>query len=113
MIPETFNFELVSDNDVKKEIENLHAKKSSSYGSIPGSILTLFRTGLLVAALMDEGEGGGKKAPILKICHTYPTIMKLGTFIPYLKKTQEIYESRDTSLEFYRHQHFFIGNWQI
>ena len=35
MIPETFNFELVSDNDVKKEIENLHTKKSSSYGSIP------------------------------------------------------------------------------
>ena len=89
MIPETFNFELISDNDVKKEIENLHIKKSSLYGSIPGSILTLFRTSLLGAALTDEG-GGGKKAPLLKICHTYPTIMKLGTFIPYLKKTQEI-----------------------
>ena len=66
MIPETFNFELVSDNDVKKEIENLHAKKSSSYGSIPGSILTLFRTGLLGAALMDEGEGGAKRPTSLK-----------------------------------------------
>ena len=35
-----------------------------------------------------------------KICHTYSTTMKLGTVIPYPKKTQKIYESRDTSLEF-------------
>ena len=34
------------------------------------------------------------------ICHTYPTMMKLGTVIPYLKKIQKIYESRDTPLEF-------------
>ena len=45
-------------------------------------------------------EGGGKKAPLPKICHTYPTIMKLGTVIPYPKKIQKIYESRDTPLEF-------------
>ena len=31
---------------------------------------------------------GAKKAPIPKICHTYPTIMKLGTVISYLKKIQ-------------------------
>ena len=31
-----------------------------------------------------------------KICHTYPTTMKLGTVIPYPKKIQKIYESRDT-----------------
>ena len=41
-----------------------------------------------------------KKAPLSKICHTYPAIMKLGTVIPYLKKIQKIYESRDTPLEF-------------
>ena len=41
---------------------------------------------------------GGKKAP--KICHTYPTVMKLGTVIPYPKKIQKIYESRDTPLDF-------------
>ena len=30
--------------------------------------------------------GSGAKRPLLpKICHTYPTIMKLGTVIPYLK----------------------------
>ena len=45
-----------------------------------------------------HGGGGGKKASLPKICHTYATTMKLGTFIPYLKNTQEIYESHDTSL---------------
>ena len=35
-----------------------------------------------------------------KIYHTYPTMMKLGTVIPYLKKIQKLYESRDTPLEF-------------
>ena len=33
-----------------------------------------------------------------KICHTYLTMMKLGTVIPYLKKIQKIYKSRDTPL---------------
>ena len=44
--------------------------------------------------------GGAKKAPLPKICHTYPTMMKLDTVIPYPKKIQKIYESRDTPLEF-------------
>ena len=42
---------------------------------------------------------GGKKAHLLKICHTYPAIMKLGTVIPYLKKIQKIFESRDVILK--------------
>ena len=33
-------------------------------------------------------EGGGK-APLSKICRTYPTMMKLGTVIPYLQKIQK------------------------
>ena len=33
---------------------------------------------------------GGQKGPLPKICHTYPTMMKLGTVIPYLKKIQKI-----------------------
>ena len=37
---------------------------------------------------------------------THPTMMKLGTVIPYLKKMQKIYESRDTSPEFCSHQYF-------
>ena len=47
-----------------------------------------------------SGEGAAKRAPLPKICHTYPTMMKLGTVIPYPKKIQKIYESRDTPLEF-------------
>ena len=45
-------------------------------------------------------EGGGQKDLPSKICQTYPTMMKLGTVIPYLKKTQKIYESRNAPLEF-------------
>ena len=51
--------------------------------------------------LMDEEGGKGvKKALFPKICHTYPTMMKLGTVTPYLKKIQNMYKSRDTPLEF-------------
>ena len=45
----------------------------------------------------DHGWGG---APLSKICHTYAAIMKLGTVIHYLKKIYNIYESRNTHLEF-------------
>ena len=31
-------------------------------------------------------RGRGSKSPLPKICHTYPTMMKLGTVTPYLKK---------------------------
>ena len=34
--------------------------------------------------------------PLPKICHTYPTMMKLGTVIPYLTKILKNYELRDT-----------------
>ena len=45
--------------------------------------------------------GGEPKRPHLpKICHTYPTMMKPGTVIPYPKKIQKLYESRDKPLEF-------------
>ena len=40
--------------------------------------------------------GGAKNVPLSKICHTYPTMIKLGTVIPCLKKIQIIYEPRDT-----------------
>ena len=38
----------------------------------------------------------GKNGTLPKICHSYPSMMKLGTVVPYLKKIQNIYESRDT-----------------
>ena len=58
---------------------------------------TLFRMGSLGIA---HGWGGAKRPPLPKICHIYPTMIKLGTVIPYLEKIQKIYESRDTPLEF-------------
>ena len=66
----------------------------------------------IFGAAHRSGEGG-QKAPLLKICDTYATIMKRGTVIPYLEKIQKIYESLDTPSEFCWHQHFSTGNQQI
>ena len=41
-------------------------------------------------------EMRGQKGPLYKICRTYPIMMKLGTVVPYLEKTQKSYKSRDT-----------------
>ena len=61
-----------------------------------------------------HGWGGGQKCPPLpKICHTYLTMMKLGTTIPYLKKIQKINESCDTPPEFCWRQFSFTRNQQI
>ena len=45
-------------------------------------------------------DGGTKKASLPKICHIYPAMIKLSTGIPYLKKIQKMYESRDIPLDF-------------
>ena len=47
--------------------------------------------------------------PNSKICRTYPTMMELGTVIPYLRKIQKMYKSCDPFLEFCWHQNFFTG----
>ena len=54
----------------------------------------------ILDGLLTDGGGGwvAKMPPPPKICHTYPTMMKLGTVIAYL--IQRIYESRDIPLEF-------------
>ena len=39
ILPESFKFQFLSNNEVKKEIENLDTKKSSTYDSIPATIL--------------------------------------------------------------------------
>ena len=39
--------------------------------------------------------------PIFQFYLTYPTTMKLGTVIPYLKKIEKIYESCDTTLDIF------------
>ena len=54
--------------------------------------ITIFEIGIFVVAHGWGGGGGGGG-----ICHTYPTMMKAGTVIPYLKKIQKLHESRDTS----------------
>ena len=64
----------------------------------------------IVPARMCKDYQISKKSPLPKICHTYPTMMKLGTVIPYLKKIQKLYQSRDTPPEFCWHQHLFTGN---
>ena len=40
--------------------------------------------------------GGGQKGPHSLKSVTHPLMMKLDTVIPYLKKSQKLYESRDT-----------------
>ena len=46
-------------------------------------------------------DGRAKKDPLPKNCHTYLTMMKLGTAIPHPKNIKKIYESRDTPPDFY------------
>ena len=46
------------------------------------------------------GGGGAFWPPPPKNRHTNPSMIKLGTVIPYLTKIQKMYKSRDTSLEF-------------
>ena len=60
-----------------------------------------------------HGWGEGKKALLPKVCHTYPTMMKLDTVKPYLQKIQSIYKLRDTHLEFCWYQLVFTGNQQL
>ena len=46
--------------------------------------------------LFEVAHGwGSQRAPLPKICHTYPTIMKPGTVIPYLRKIKKIHKSPD------------------
>ena len=75
-----------------------------------GGGLTLIWMGIFGAAHGWVGGGGAKRAAPPKISDTYPTMMKIGTDIPYLEKIQKIYESRDTPSEFCCHQHFFTEN---
>ena len=65
------------------------------------NFLTLFRIGIFgVVHGLGGGGVGGKKAPLSKISHTFPTMMKLGTVTPDLKKIQKLYDSHDTPPDF-------------
>ena len=39
ILPESFKYQFLSNNEVKKEIEDLDTTESSTYGSIPATIL--------------------------------------------------------------------------
>ena len=56
--------------------------------------------GQLTLFTMDIFGAAQKGPPLAKICHTYPTMMKLGTIMPYIKKIQKMYESREIPLTF-------------
>ena len=65
--------------------------------------LTLFRIGFFSGLLTNRRGGGGggglfDLASLKSVRH--PTMMKLGTVIPYLRKIRKINRSHDTSLEF-------------
>ena len=72
-------------------------------------LLTLFRMGFSGLLMDGMGEWGQKGPALPKICQRYPTMMRLGTVIPYLNKIHKMYELCDIPLEFCW-QHFFNGN---
>ena len=60
------------------------------------AIIKLYSVWAFSGLLTDWGAFWGGGLP--KISHTYPTMMKLGTVTPYLKKIQKLNKSRDTPL---------------
>ena len=84
---------------------NVKTERLNKIGQHVLILLTLFRIGFFRAA---HGWGGGRGQNLSKICHTYPTTMKLDTVIPYLRKFQKLYESPGTPFEFCWHQHFLL-----
>ena len=74
-------------------------------------VVNPIQDGLFQGNSQMVGVGGGEGGGLVLFgftsqkSHTYPTMMALGTVIPYLMKIQKIYKSRDISL--------FTGNQQI
>ena len=70
-------------------------------------LLTLFRMGLFGATQMVVEVLVDAKILLLpQICHTYPTMTKMGTLISYLKRLPNICEYCDALLEFYLNEPF-------
>ena len=51
--------------------------------------------------LFGAAHGWGSKRPLPKICHTYPTMMKFGSYTLPKECAKNIYKSRGTLPEFY------------
>ena len=60
------------------------------------SILTLFRMVLFWVA--HGWREGSKKTPFPKMCHTYISIIIIGTVMPYLKKIRKVFNHVKESL---------------
>ena len=79
----------------RKEQQTCKLTKKVSYPSQVtenyGLFLTLFRMRIFGAAPDGgrEGQGVQKGPHFPKICHTYPTMMKIGTVIPYLSRIRK------------------------
>ena len=85
----------------------------SSIWNMPYLLVVFLIGSIYINPIQDGlfwGCSGMAKRPHPKICYTYPTMMKPGTFIPYLKRIRKIYESREISLDFCWYQHFFTRN---
>ena len=63
------------------------------------SYLTVFRMGYFQGC--SQIGRRGRETNLTKICYTYPTMMKLGTVKPYIKKIQKIFKSCDIHLKFH------------
>ena len=57
---------------------------------ILGTIVNLIQDGFFRGWSRTGWGGGAKRPTLLKICHASPTMMKLGTVIPYQKKIKKI-----------------------
>ena len=88
---------------VQKFKHYLHLRPFNAFSFTESSSLTInpIQDGHFRGCAQIVGGGGeAKRPPPLKICHTYPIMMKLGAVIRYLKKIQKIYESHDTPSDF-------------
>ena len=74
------------ENGISKDEKKLFQLLSKKAG-----VLNLFRMDLFGAV-----HRWRRKVPLPKICQTYPTMMKLGTLITYLKKIKKMYKSHET-----------------
>ena len=98
--------EIVPADCVNRLYPNLNALSNFTISLIFSLIFCTYILNSLLKPIQDGhfrgcsriGEGAGaKRSTLPKICDINPTVMKLGTVIPYLKKIQKIYESRGTS----------------
>ena len=84
-------------NLVLKRNMNLNNSKGLQDFDIPIKTIYPIQDGLFRGC---SRMGEAFLPPLPKIRHTYPTVMKLGTVITYLRNIQKMYKSRDTFIDF-------------